>query len=217
MQQALRGQFARWGLPRWLRVDNGTPWGNWNDLPTPFALWALGLGVAWHWNDPRCPQQNPKVERSQGTGKRWGEPGRCAKAAELQAHLDEADRIQREAYPHRGGRTRWELFPGLRHSGRRYSAAWERRAWSLARVEAHLAEYVGVRRVTATGQVTVYDRGRHVGAQYRGQYVQVQYDPTAHEWVISDTEGRQLRRHAAPEISREQITKLSFRKPRKPK
>ena len=32
------------------------------DLPTPFALWLIGLGITLHWNDPCCPQQNPKIE-----------------------------------------------------------------------------------------------------------------------------------------------------------
>jgi hypothetical protein len=214
VQQALRQQFGRWGLPGCLRVDNGIPWGNWNDLPTPFALWVVGVGVAWHWNDPHCPQQNPKIERAQGTGKRWSEPGRCATVAELQQHLDDADRIQRTVYPRPGGGTRWELFPELRHSGRRYTVSGEKRTWSLARVEEHLAAYVGVRRVDATGHISIYDHGRYVGTQYRGQSVQVQYDPTAHGWLIADQEGREIRRHTAPEISREQITKLTFRRPR---
>lgn len=190
------------------------PWGNWNDLPTPFALWAVGAGVAWHWNDPHCPQQNPKVERSQGTGKRWTEPGRCDGIAQLQERLDEADRIQREVYPTAAGGPRWQLFPQLRHSGRRYSRRWEDRTWSLARVEAHLAGYVAIRRVAATGHISVYDHGRYVGAQYRGQWVQVQYDPDAHAWLVSDRAGQVLHRHPAPEISREQIGRLTFRKPR---
>jgi transposase InsO family protein len=213
VQQALRQQFGRWGLPRCLRVDNGVPWGSFNDLPTGFALWAVGLGVRWHWNDPGCPQQNPKIERAQGTGKRWGEPGRCGTVAELQANLDEADRLQREEYRTRAGASRLELFPGLRHSGRKYSRAWEGRAWSLALVEEHLAEYVAVRRVGANGNVGVYDRSRYVGRQYAGQFVQVQYDPQEHGWLISDRQGKQLRRHEAPEISQEQLVKMTFGKP----
>lgn len=200
-----------------LRVDNGVPWGNWNDLPTPFALWLIGLGVQLHWNDPACPQQNPKIERSQGTGQRWGEPQRCQSVAELQSNLDVADRIHREEYPTAGGGSRWELFPSLRHSGRSYTLAWERRVWSLALVEQHLAGYVAIRKVSATGHVTVYDHGRYVGQQYGGQRVQVQYDPDAHQWLITDDQGRELRRHAAPEISQEVILQLNFRKPRKPK
>ena len=41
--QALRLYFTRWGLPARLRVDNGTPWGNWNDLATPFAAVAVTI------------------------------------------------------------------------------------------------------------------------------------------------------------------------------
>jgi hypothetical protein len=73
----------------------------------PFALWLVGLGIDLHWNDPGRPQQNPKVERAQGTGQRWGEPGRCRDAAELQANLDIADRIHREDYPTPGGAAVW--------------------------------------------------------------------------------------------------------------
>jgi hypothetical protein len=212
VRQALRQQFGRWGLPRCLRVDNGVPWGSFNDLPTAFALWVVGLGVPWHWNDPGCPQQNPKVERSQGTGKRWGEPGTCASTAELQRRLDQADRLQREAYRTAAGGSRLALFPELAHSGRKYTVAWEERTWSLSRVEEHLAEYVGVRRVSSAGHVGIYDRARYVGRQYAGRYVLVQYDPLAHGWLITDDQGRELRRHEAPEITREQIVKMTFAK-----
>jgi hypothetical protein len=215
VQNALRQQWQRWGLPDCLRVDNGVPWGNWNDLPTAFALWVWGLGIAWHWNDPHCPQQNPKVERSQGTAKRWAEPGCCDSVAQLQRHLDEADRMQREEYPHAAGQARQALFPQLAEARRRYTRAWEERTWNLGLVEQQLAEYVAIRRVSATGHVTVYDQGRYIGTQYRGQHVQVQYDPEAHEWLIADQESREIRRHKAPEISREKILTLRFRKQRK--
>jgi hypothetical protein len=215
VQQALRCQFQRWGRPLALRIDNGVPWGNWNDLPTPFALWLVGLGLRMYWNDPACPEQNPKIERSQGTGKRWAEPHLCQNTAELQANLDDSDRIQREEYPTPSGHSRLELFPSLCYSGRTYSQEWETATWSLSAVEDHLSEYVAVRKVTAGGHVTVYDHGRYVGKQYAGQQVQVQYDPQSHEWLISDRQGCQLRRHPAPEITRETIVKLTFRKPRK--
>jgi hypothetical protein len=211
---ALRRAFRRWGRPARLRVDNGLPWGNWNDLPTPFALWVVGLDIDWHWNDPRCPQQNPKVERSQGTGKRWAEPAQCQTPAELQARLDEADRNHREGCRLRGGQTRLEMYPELRHPGRPYSSGWEARRWSLPRVEAHLAEYVVPRLVSATGHVTIYDRGRYVGKQFVGQSVKVQYDPDAHDWLIADRTDRAIRHHPAPEISRTEIVKMSFRRPR---
>ena len=201
-------------MPERLRVDNGTPWGNWNDLPTAFALWAIGLGVEWRWNDACCPQQNPKIERSQGTGKRWAEPKQCRSAAELQTRLDEADRNHRERYRLRNGQTRLEMHPELMHSGRKYTQAWEDRHWSLSRVEAHLSEYVATRTVTLTGHVTVYDHGRYVGKQFIGQSVKVQYDLDAHDWLIADRNDKEIRHHPAPEISRAEIFKMSFRKKR---
>lgn len=211
---ALRLEFTRWGMPAQLRVDNGTPWGNWNDLPTPFALWTVGLGVDWHWNDPCCPQQNPKIERSQSTGKRWAEPKRCQSVAELQERLDHADRNHREHYRPRGRKSRLELFPDLQHSGRKYTRTWEDRHWSLSRVVEHMSEYVAIRTVCATGHISVYDHGRYVGKQFIGQAVKVQFDPDAHAWLIADRNDQAIRHHPAPEITREQIFKMSFRKQR---
>jgi len=68
VQQALRQQFGLWGLPGCLRVDNGVPWGNWNDLPTPFALWIMGLGIGWHWNDPPLPAAKSEDRAVAGYG-----------------------------------------------------------------------------------------------------------------------------------------------------
>lgn len=107
-------------MPQRLRIDNGKPWGSWNDLPPALALGLIGLGIQLHWNDPRCPQQNGVVKRAQGTAKRWAEPHACQTAAELQDRLDADDRLQRERYSLAQGRSRWELFPGLAHSGRSY-------------------------------------------------------------------------------------------------
>jgi hypothetical protein len=118
-------------------VDNGTPWGSWNDLPTELALWLRGLQVEIVANPPRRPEDNGVVEQSQGTGQRWAEPGSCDSPAELQAHLDEMDRIQRDLYPQRhSGRSRRETHPGLASSGQPYSRSWERRHWDLNAVDA---------------------------------------------------------------------------------
>jgi hypothetical protein len=57
VQQTLRQVFARWGLPSYLRLDNGFPWGNWNDLPTALALWLSGLGLGLIFNRPRHPRK----------------------------------------------------------------------------------------------------------------------------------------------------------------
>lgn len=193
-----------------MRVDNGKPWGNWNDLPVALALWLVGLGVDVSWNDPGCPQQNAKIERSQGTGKRWAEPDRCADVRELQRHLDDVDQVQRECYPVVGALSRLAAFPDLRHSGRDYSRAWEQEHWSFDRVIHYLKEFVVLRRVRPSGSVSVYEQDYRVGAAYRGQILLVTFDPHDTSWVICDAEGRQLRRHPAREIKREQIVKLQL-------
>jgi transposase InsO family protein len=136
---ALRQAFARWGLPATVRVDNGGPWGSAGDLPPDRARWLWGLGIDVHWNDPRVPQQNGAVERAQGTGARWAEPGQCDTPEELQRRLDEMDALQREAYPSIAGQSRRAAFPGLAHSGRRYRAAGERANWNHRRVRMHRA------------------------------------------------------------------------------
>jgi hypothetical protein len=199
-----------------LRVDNGTPWGSAGDWPTDLALWLIGLGVALLWNPPRRPQDNGVVERSQGTGKRWGEPHTCRDPHELQRRLDAMDRIQREVYPSLHGRSRGEAFPAVRQPARPYTRAWEAGAWDITLVRAHLAEYSVPRRVDRKGQVSVYNRNHYVGSQYRGQDIYVAFDPAASEWVFATAAGVQLRHRAADEITPERIVALqvSQRRPR---
>jgi len=210
VQQQLRAAFSRWGMPRCLRVDNGKPWGSWNDLPPVLALWLIGLGIDVLWNDPCRPQQNGVVERSQGTGKRWAEPHTCRSLAELQGRLDADDCLQRERYPLAHGRSRWELFPALAHSGRPYRAAEEARHWRLQRVREHLAEYAVPRQVDCQGKISVYNRNLYVGVMHRGQQGWVQFDPEQGQWLISDNAGRQLRTQPAAEISAAAICSLQL-------
>jgi hypothetical protein len=211
----LRRAFERWGLPERFRVDNGAPWGSRGDLPTDLALWLIGLKIGVNWNPPRTPQDNGVVERSQGTGKRWAEPGACQTAEELQSRLEEMDLIQRQEYPSVRGRTRLEAFPELSHSGRAYTAGWESEHWSLKAVTSHLAGYATPRRVDKSGTVSVYNRSRYVGVPHQGKIVHVMFDPVALEWIFADEDGRQLRSLPASEISRESIVGLEVTNRRK--
>jgi hypothetical protein len=209
-QDVLRGCFGRWGMPAVIRVDNGAPWGSsGNDLPTDLALWLIGLGVGMHWNDPRRPQQNGTVERSQGTGKRWADPASCDSPRDLQAALDEMDFVQREEYPAVGGLSRAEAHPALAHSGRRYSQAWERKNWDHGRALAHLAGYCVERKVDTNGDVWLYHRPRYAGSRHRGKVVYVTVDPRRQEWVFTGKDGTQLRCQPAEELSAQRIRSLS--------
>ncbi len=133
IQGAMRRVFSRWGMPEEAQVDNGYPWGNSGDFPPEMALWLIGLGIELFWIDPCCPQQNGVVERGQGTGQNWTEPQTCDGPEELQRRCDEMDRRQREAYPYQGEFSRWEVYPTLRHSGRKYSSRRESSQWQASR------------------------------------------------------------------------------------
>lgn len=207
-QGQLREAFRHWGVPRRVRVDNGAPWGSTGELPTDLALWLIGVGVEMIWNPPRRPQANGVVERSQGTGKRWAESATCRDAAELQRRLEEQDRIQREHYPSIRGCSRWEAFPGLKHSGRVYQPEEEASQWDLGRVLEHLAGYVLIRRVDGSGTISLYNRNRYVGKFLVGQDVYVSLDPIEVEWVYSGRDGVCYRRQKAEELTAERISRL---------
>jgi hypothetical protein len=209
IQDSLRRVLARWGLPERMRVDNGYPWGSSGDFPPELALWLLGLGIGMVWIAPACPQQNGVVERSQGTGQDWFEPQTCRSPEELQRRCDELDRRQRERYPYRDGRSRTEVYPTLRHSGRKYNSRQERRHWEASRAWEAVAEQVVKRQVDCNGSVSVYHRGRYVGKSHIGKQVYVSLDPSGPTWVIADEDGRQLRTHPADELAAERIRSLS--------
>jgi hypothetical protein len=209
VQEQLRQAWRRWGQPQALRVDNGSPWGSWSDLPPPLSLWLLGLDLQVIWNDPHCPQQNGVVERSQRTGQNWAEPGRCATVVELQQRLDESAQLQREEYPHHAGQSRWQLFPQLRHSGRRWSLRREEQTWDLQRVLAHLSSYEVARRVDGGGKLSLYNRNHYVGVKHAYQTVYVRLDPQEQQWIIADARGQQLRIREANELTRQAIRSLA--------
>jgi hypothetical protein len=207
-QVELRKAFTRWGRPQRLRVDNGAPWGSSGDLPTDLELWLKGLGVGLECNPPRSPQDNGKVERSQGTAKQWGEPGQCDTPEEFQKRLDVMDLIQREEYPSLGGRSRLEAYPGLANSGRPYTPQWEETAWDFEAAAAHLSGYVARRLASRSGKISVYNKNYHVGILHSNKAVYLTFDPDTIEWVVSDGEGCQLSRKRSEEISRENILAL---------
>lgn len=208
VQSELRRIFSHWGRPQRLRVDNGHPWGSKGDWPTDLALWLIGLDVEMIWNPPRSPQDNGVVERSQGTGKRWMEPAKCRSVQELQQRADAMDRIQRDQYPSLAGRSRAQTYPELGLRRRPYSQAWEKKHWDYQLVAAHLANYSVTRRVDSKGQISIYGRNHYVGKPKIGQDVYLMFDPLDQEWIVSDAQGNQLKRHQAEEITPERIRKL---------
>jgi hypothetical protein len=186
VQAAVRAAFARWGRPFGLRVDNGSPWVNaQGTLPGELELWLAGLEVPLHRNPPGRPQANGTVERGQRTGRAWAEPELCETPGQLQARLDEEDRVQREVFVAEGGQTRLQAWPGLRHSGRAYAlGSWESVCWDLGAALRCLEGYVVTRKVDSGGGVSLYDRAHHVAERYAGQLVQVRFAAEGCLWVF---------------------------------
>lgn len=210
VQAVLRGWFAQWGLPTALRLDNGFPWGSFSDLPPALALWLLGLGIALVWNPPRCKQANGVIERGHGICQRWVEAATCQHPAELQARLDYFTALQRERYPYRDGASRLAVYPALAAGGRPYQPTQEAHLWDERRVWVFLGQRVLTRRVDQVGRISLANQPLGVGRAWAGQTVTIRLATVADApvWRIRDDQGRLLREHPAPELSRERIRAL---------
>lgn len=221
MKAALCRAFERWGTPGRLRVDNGHPWGGCGSkgagesLPPDLALWLVGIGVGVTWNARYRPQQNGKVERCQGVTECWADPARCESADRLQACLDEACRIQREAYPAVAGKSRAEAYPSLLAGGARYEA--EAGGFTPERVYEWLGRGRWRRRVSKSGRISLYNREYSTGREHARRDVWAGFDAASREWVIRDEAGGEVARHPARELAPERIESLSVsrKKPRR--
>jgi len=162
-----------------------------------------------HWNTPNRPQENGVIERSQGTGKRWAEPSACKSVEELQDRLDDMDRIQREVYAHQGQPTRLQAYPGLKHSGKHYTRAWENSHWDIERVMEHLATYVVTRRIDRAGHMSIYNRVYCMGAIHGNKWALVMFDPEERIWLVNDQDGHLLNRLPVKEMTEENIRNLA--------
>jgi hypothetical protein len=208
-QQAIRGCFQRWGCPQAMRVDNGIPWGTSSGLPSELSLWLAGLGVAMHWNDPYCPEQNGVAESTQRVSQRWVWPSGCAELPEVRRKLQREDWVQRALYPVVAGLSRRQAYPALLHSGRGYSRGWEEAVWDPGQALRFLGRYRVRRKVSCRGQVSVYHRLIEVGRERAGAWVYVGMDAEAVEWVIWEVDGKEVRRRPAPQFTAEALSHLA--------
>ncbi len=70
VRQSLEGIFCRYGLPRSILVDNGSPWGSDKEhVYTPLTVWLIKMGITVIHSRPYHPQTLGKDERFHRTMK----------------------------------------------------------------------------------------------------------------------------------------------------
>jgi hypothetical protein len=64
VQAALSNSFRQYGLPEWMIMDNGPPWGDQLESPyTALTVWLMSLGIGVSHSRPYHPQTLGKDER----------------------------------------------------------------------------------------------------------------------------------------------------------
>lgn len=212
IQRTLRTVFARWGLPRQLRMDRDPLWIGSTRLEWPgtLLLWLVGLGVMPIVNRPKRPTDNAQVERMNRT---WmdhvGRDARVTSRADLQVQNEEAWRDRRHYLPSRNrhckGRPPAVAFPDLVHTGRPYHPTQEAALFSITRVHRYLAEWEWQRKVDKGGSISMADYNRVVSKQHKGQIVKVRFDAAQAHFIAHDVSGTELASFTLPVIDADYI------------
>ena len=208
VRDALIAIFARWGVPKAIKVDNGEPFGDPYRKSIPaLALWLISLDIAMIWNRPGQPTDNAIVERMQGTSKRWADVDRCANHQQLALRLADVALVQREQYEvsRLGYMTRQQRYPGLDQ----VVPVDAREHFDARRAYAYLAQSRLVRRVSKDGRISLYGYGYQVGYRYRNQEVGVGFDPHEGAWIFYDRHDQPIGQAPAQALSPEHIWSLS--------
>jgi transposase InsO family protein len=208
VRSLLLDQFKQWGMPLAIRTDNGLPFGvPTRDVVPIMSLWLVAWGIIPILNRPRRPQDNAKVERNQGTLSRWAEVHKCQNLEQMQVHLDEASRMQRDHCLVRrlGKASRTEVFKDLYTPARVFDEA----IFDEQKAYEYLAQASYPKKVSVVGTTTVYNKPFQVGAQHKGKILFVKFDPKNVAWLFFDQLGNLLKTIPDPRFSRENLFNLT--------
>lgn len=195
MQNYLRHCFAKWGIPKSIRVDNGKPLGDPQRKRIPeLALWLIGLGISVIFNRPRKPTDNAKVERMQRTTQNWADIKNAPNGETLQSQLNDAIIIQRKFFKVRrlGGKTRLEVFPQILNNERTYinDINFEKQIFDIQKVYQAIAKWQFIRQLSKTGQFSLYKQVYYIDYKKAKTYVVIKLNAEHLNWEISDTNGK---------------------------
>ena len=166
VRQVLEKLFAKYGVPRALLMDNGSPWVSTRSRAglTKLSAWLLSLGIRLHRSRPASPQDNGGHERMH----RDLNELRLSPGASRRAQQPLCDRWTLDfnhVRPHQalGGKTPFEVYgrPPIRPP--------------MVRVPIYPVGYLA-RRVLSSGQVTVNGDRVSVGRAFPGQLLGLRYE-----------------------------------------
>lgn len=174
VRTALTTSFRRYGLPDWMLMDNGPPWGTAAGLPhTRLTAWLMRLGIGISHGRPFHPQTQGKTERFHRTLKAELLAGRRFRdLADAQQHFDR--------WRHRYNFTRPHEALGHQPPGRRYRPSPRPFPESLPPIEYPAG--LAVRRVQRDGRISYLGRQTFVSHAFDGQPVALR--PTDEDGVV---------------------------------
>lgn len=200
-----RQVFKKFGKPLVLRFDNGQPWKWAQDIPTNLELFLLSHNIKCSFNDPVSPQQNAKVERSNGTTQRWVEPRECPSYQQLQERLNKSSTIHLYKYRLKSGKTRAETYKGLTKNKR----VFHDESVNVSLVREYLEQKIRNKRICGkNGYFFWFGRRMMIGKEHKKKTVVVTYDSQKNYWIITDTHNNYICAFVATELSEKNI--LSF-------
>ena len=191
----LRRCFARWGtLPARIQTDGETTLSaqrRWNDFPTRFTLWLVGLGVQHNIIRLGQPTDNAEVERCHRTVYEYAIVGHeDCQVDKLQGHLDQALEELLFELPSQAAGCHG-LPPALAHPEllqptRPFQPEQEWAQFDLQRVYAYLAQLTWQRKSSKTGQIFLGDQRYYVGRAYARRTITIRFDPEHHNLILLD-------------------------------
>lgn len=189
--------FHRWGMPQYIKVDNGRPFGDpTRQIVPPLTLWLIGLGINVIFNRPRTPQDNAKVERSQGVLAQWTEYEKCQNHFELQARLWQQTDFHNLYYPvtRLGNKTRLEYYPKLLYAPNSFNPA----QFDIQKVWDFIAKGAWEREVSAQGQFYIWGQRFSIGRKYAYHKISIKLNPQLNQWRVFDDKANLIKTLDAP-------------------
>ena len=176
VQQELTLVFRRYGLPRRMLMDNGSPWGGDVEHPyTPLTVWLLRLGIGISHGRPYHPQTQGKDERFHRTFKAEViARGRFRNLADCQPQFDPWREIYNHERPHEA------LKMGVPSSRYRVSE----RVFPEALPPLEYAPDCQIRKVYRGGLLDFCGRTFRVGKTFRGYPLGLRPTTTDGLWEV---------------------------------